>query len=343
MLVRATHVIGLKILTLEDGKKIGTVHDIIYDPQDNAIKAFVVENGGLFSSPKVILTKNILSIGRDALMIPNDQVIENASKSEDKVADIAKEDTYLTKTKIVTEDGTVLGSVDDVYFDDKTGRVEELEVSEGGFKTLQSGRKRVKIHDVVTIGKDATIVKAYTTQELEEQSKGQGIQGALNTARANVTSFFQSAPQTTKKTGRMIEGKAREITQTTEEKAKDIKRNPKVKDFTQAVKTQSQKATERIKQLASESNQAAKQTVQQAKENTKQKREEDALGKYLTVNLLGKDDTIIAKRGDMITHELLETAESQNKLDKVLSSISEEPIAEAKVKKKHARQPKYAF
>ncbi len=54
---------------------------------------------------------------------------------------------------------------------------------------------------------------------------------------------------------------------------------------------------------------------------------DDAAGKYLTVNILAKNDEIIGRRGEMITYELLNRAEAEGKLNFVLAHSSKQPIA----------------
>lgn len=315
MLVKATNVIGLKILTLQDGKLLDRINDIIYDPHDNAIKAFVVDKGGLFSQPKVVLTKDISSIGKNAVMVKDESVLKNASDAGQNIADIAKEDTYLTKSKIVTEDGTTLGSVSDIYFDDKTGHVEELEVSQGGLQNFQSGKKHIKIADVMTIGKDATIVKTEATQEIAEQSKQQGMQGALNKAKGNVGAVVQQTQESLQNTGKSMQ----DLSQN-----KDVRQ--KSQEAANSFKEQSQKAVNNLKQATMQGTKTVKEKVKETTEGMHKKRLQDAVGKYVTVNIISQHDQIIAKRGDMITHELLATAEKENALDNVLNNASKDPI-----------------
>ncbi len=47
--IKGKDVIGLKILTLDDGRKVETVSDIVYDPTQQKVTALIVSNGGLFS------------------------------------------------------------------------------------------------------------------------------------------------------------------------------------------------------------------------------------------------------------------------------------------------------
>lgn len=52
----------------------------------------------------------------------------------------------------------------------------------------------------------------------------------------------------------------------------------------------------------------------------------DALGKYLTVNILSQNDELIAKRGDIITHHIIEKAKTEGMLEKVLANNSKKSL-----------------
>lgn len=196
MIVKGTHVLGLNVLTVNDGRNIDKVNDLIYDPKEQRVKALLVDQGGWFSDAKVIMMEDVKSIGLDAVIIESIDSVHKASDIDRKIAHIAKHDTYLTKARIVTEDGTELGRITDIYFHPDSGKVDELEVSEGTLKDMQSGKRRVSIDDIVTIGQDATIVKGYVKDQFADQANHQGMQGAIHTAKENTKETFQQARTT---------------------------------------------------------------------------------------------------------------------------------------------------
>lgn len=159
MLMRASKVLGLPVFTVNDGKKIIRVEDVMYDPFQNRIEALLASKGGWFTESRVILFSDLLGIGEDAALINSASMIKKVTEVSKNLEIIAKNDTYLTSTRIITEDGRELGRVSDIFFDTSTGRVEEFEVSQGTFRNWKEGKKKVKITDIVSIGKDATIVR----------------------------------------------------------------------------------------------------------------------------------------------------------------------------------------
>jgi len=176
-LIQATKIIGLKVITLDGGNEIDSVKDVIYNPDENEVKALLIDKQGWFKDAKIISIENIKSVGQDAVMIQNEDVVENVSQNSKRLANIARDKNYLTKTKIVTVDGNDLGNITDLYFSLPYGDVEEFEVSDGLINDLKSGRNKLSIADIVTIGEDATIVKSFAQVKIDDQNKTQGAQG----------------------------------------------------------------------------------------------------------------------------------------------------------------------
>jgi uncharacterized protein YrrD len=352
MLIQGGKTIGLKVVTLDEGQEIGEVHDIIYDPKEQRVRAFLIDPGGWFSDAKVILFDDVKSIGNDAVIVESGNVLKKASDVGEKIAHIARDDTYLEKTKIVTEAGNNLGKVTDIFFDAETGRVEELEVSQGGLRDIESGRKRVKIKDIITVGKDATIVRSYTEEEFRKQAERKGLRGAvakggaqakesLDDLKKNVSSATDEAYGETQKavdqTRRLPEDKKtkRKIKQA-RTKAEDIldeagrkleeydqKARKKIAEFEEDPNTK--RTISSLRQSLSEVKEKIEDKLGETKADVVESRKRGALGKYLTKNIVLPSDEVLAKRGDMITNSLLYKAEDSGLLDQVLNNTSKEP------------------
>ncbi len=308
MLIKGNDVIGLKVLTLSKGQQIEDVEDIIYDPSENQVKALLVDKGGLFSDAKVIPLSSVKSIGKDAVMVKDVGVIKKASEVGEKVSHIAHEDTYLTKTRIVTESGTDLGHVTDLYFDDHTGVVHDLEVSQG-LKDLQSGKKKVKVSDILTVGKDATIVRVAAESRMQKQARSQGVQGGITAMHKRAPTFLDEAKETLSSLGQKTSAKAREL----QEKA--------------AEQIQPQQSSSDIQRGLEKTANATREKMLQGKEKITEIQRENAVGKYVTKNILTRNDDVLAVRGDLITNGLLDEAEGAGVLGQMLANISNNPVS----------------
>jgi uncharacterized protein YrrD len=186
MSVKGSRVVGLKILTLNEGKEVGQVKDILYSDHDHKVLGVLLKTAGVLSDGLIIRVEKIHSIGDDALIIENEEVIEKIASLPEEIANIATGDNFLTKAKIVTESGQELGKISDIHFDAISGQVEEMEVTGGVFETIESGKKRIKPENILTIGPDAIIVQNFVEANLEEQSHSSGIRGAVSTTSAKI-------------------------------------------------------------------------------------------------------------------------------------------------------------
>jgi uncharacterized protein YrrD len=311
MLFRASDVINLPVISRDSGEKIDNVEDVVYDPNTNQIVALLVDKGGWFDNAKIIKYEDVYSIGHDAVLVKSIKARQNAAKVSSTLSRIAKSDTHLSQTHIITEDGDDLGRVTDILFDFQTGQVQEFEVSQGGLKDLQSGKKRVKVEDIVTIGKDATIVKEFAENDIHLQAQNQGLQGAVHRTGEQVPDVVDQIKQSVQGFGQRASAKMQDLTQTVTDKAEAVRQDPGHR----------QKLYE-AKGSLYEMGDTVKRKVKRAKQKYTQKQKQEAVGKYVTVNILNDNDEILARRGDMITNQLIYQAETNHLLDQVLANTS---------------------
>ncbi len=306
-LIKATSIIGHKVVTLDTGSEVGEINEIIYDPELNQVKALQIKGGGLIADPRLILLIDVKSIGRDALIIDSSEAIRKASDVHDSIAKIAKNNTYLTDTNIMTEDGNALGKIVDIYFDFPTGNVIEFEVSSGALKDIKSGKKKFKIEDVITIGKDATIVRTYTQEQFKQQEQTQGFQGAVNRVRDESPFLVNRIRDKVNDLGENIRQKSEDLSRKTQE----FKDSPQTNEKLDTLKARAEK-------LVSES----REKINDTKRNMIEAKKQDAVGKYVTMTILGPNDEKLAYAGDLITNHLIQEAENLGVLDKVLNNVS---------------------
>lgn len=324
-LIKGKDVIGLKVITLEHGQIIEDIDELVYDPQDTKVKALVVDEGGWFSDAKVILFEDIQTIGKDAVIISSAAVIKKASDVTERVHRIIKNDNYLTTNKVITEDGTDLGHVSDIYFDQQTGNVIEMEVSQGALKNVQSGKKRVKVADITRVGEDVTIVKQIVEDELEQQAQQQGVQGAVQTARNKTPDIFDQAKQKFTEFSQTTKEKAQQFTEQTQQKVQEIKEDPRTQNKIGAFKGKAKQMRDTVEQKTEQAKAGATDTLKEQQQKREINKKNDAVGKYLTVNILTVNDLTLARRGDMVTHTLLVQAEQAGVLDQVVNNVSSDP------------------
>lgn len=156
--MKNSHLMGIGVISVAEGKKLGTVARAYFDPERRAVVGIVVhEAGGLLSTEpdrnRVIDTSEVHSLGPDALMVSDESAMRGEETSA-RYADLMDLDDVVTR-KVVTEGGTQVGDVASVDVDEQTFTLRGVEISPGFF---QSNRE-IPIEQVVSVGPDVVVVR----------------------------------------------------------------------------------------------------------------------------------------------------------------------------------------
>ncbi|NOV04132.1 PRC-barrel domain-containing protein [Paenibacillus planticolens] len=164
---RAHDLIGLPVLTVDSGKQIGQVKDILIDPEWN-IRGIILEAKMWLSSLRYVPWDGVVAAGEDAVTIPNDKVIIEFEHAEECHA-FLEGSRAIKGLPVVTIGGDKLGVVEDVYLTQDWGKqIVGYELSEGFISDLKEGRRWLPMPDSATKGEDAIIVPVHCSQEIEE-------------------------------------------------------------------------------------------------------------------------------------------------------------------------------
>lgn len=161
---RYSEVLGLPVISMDGGKKMGIVEDIIFNPDSREVKALLLRKKGYEICKKAVLVKDVLKIGRDAVIIRENssvcKVNQNAVKEE------IKDQGEVKGLRIYTGNGEDLGVVKDVLFDYRTGVMEGLELSDGLLQDLLTGRVILPLFGKVEFGKENIVVDKEAVEEM---------------------------------------------------------------------------------------------------------------------------------------------------------------------------------
>lgn len=180
---KGTDILNRSIIAFDTGRRIANILDLIFDQETNQLLGFLVEEGGLFHSAKVIPLNQVRAIGPDVIVVSGRNAIVSA-KDVPQIQTILEHKLVLKGNRIITTDGRYLGSIVDLYFNDQTGNIEGYEASGGIFADAYSGRSFIPAPQTVKIGKEVTFVPPETADLMEEQVGG--IRGAMMTASSRI-------------------------------------------------------------------------------------------------------------------------------------------------------------
>lgn len=170
MLIKYSSTLGLPVICARDGIKIGTLKDVAFNRESRGVIAFLLEKGSHNVKGNVILLRDVLSLGNDALIIDSPDCLLDYWKFK-KTCEI-QEKVQLRGFKIYTQEGKDIGIVQDIFFDYKTGKVEAVQVSDGLFQDLMRGRNILPFFGRIKIGRDNILVEDEAVEEMTNTGGG---------------------------------------------------------------------------------------------------------------------------------------------------------------------------
>ncbi|WP_424951902.1 PRC-barrel domain-containing protein [Deinococcus sp.] len=339
-MLKGKEIIGRKIVTLDGGERVDSVHDLIFDEQGNRVLALLVDEGGWFHAAKVVAFSSVRSIGEDAVMIASaDDVV--SARDNAVIAAAMESKSGLAGLNLLTTDGKDLGRIADVFFDETTGQVVGYEATGGLFSDLSSGRTFVPAPESVTIGAEAAIVPPAVAHAMEEQEAG-GLQGAFSNVAETVKGAAGNVADTVKEA-------AGNVAQATRERQKDFvvgktAGNDVVGDSGLVLVTKGETITpahagqaEALGLLGSltaaagggvaqEFYGSARESVQSGYENmataTKERQKDFVVGKTAGSDVVASDGSPIVVKGETITAIHAGTAEDKGALGSLVAAAT---------------------
>lgn len=202
--------IGMPVISLAEGQQIGTVKGLVVNPVDQKISALIIEQKGWFKDQKFAPYGKVRSVGNDAITIGQTGHVEKAA-SLPEILNLYKERINVIGCKVMAENGTQLGIVDEYYVEETTGAIAGLELSGNLLNSLITGRAYLDISFVRTLGKELVVA---SNEAIESTVKVDGgLQETVKSLKQNTSHLWESAVQKTKELGT----KTKEISHKTKE------------------------------------------------------------------------------------------------------------------------------
>ncbi|MDI6710709.1 MAG: PRC-barrel domain-containing protein [Thermoanaerobacterales bacterium] len=194
---KSSELLGLPVISLEEGAKVGHIKGLILNPTAKALVALVVEGRGVFKEQRFIPFAKVHSMGANAVTVSRGQTAQKAANLPEMVQ-LWKDRTPLVGARVVTESGDILGTVVDYGIDPPTGAVAGLEVAPSSLGATLKGRSWMPAGTLRTLGKEIIVVSDEAREEitpldggleqrarrLTEKLKGRGLRWRKRTARA---------------------------------------------------------------------------------------------------------------------------------------------------------------
>lgn len=165
-----SEVLGLPVICLDNGKKVGTVKNIIFCPKKQKLLAFLLECKSYEFNKKIILPEDIINIGKGAVIILEESSLKDLRKSQNREEFAEKGEVI--GLRVFSKNGEEVGIVKDVLFDYKNGSIEGVEISDGLIQDLVKGRSVLPLIGKVEFGEEIILVDNDAVEEIMETGGG---------------------------------------------------------------------------------------------------------------------------------------------------------------------------
>ena len=211
--------IGMPVISLAEGQQMGNVKGLVIDPVQQKVAALIIEQKGWFSEQKFAPYGKVRSVGTDAITIDRSAVVEKGTSLPD-ILKLYKDKVTIIGCKVIVENGSHLGEVDDYFVEETTGSIVGLEITGNLLNSIIKGKSFLDIGFVKTIGKEL-VVASNDAMENNVKIDG-GLQETVKQIKDSTSHIWESTLQKTKELG----SKTKEISSKTKEelesKTKDL-------------------------------------------------------------------------------------------------------------------------
>ena len=153
---KAEHVLGLPVLAINTGDRLGEVRDLLFNYQWK-LEGILLEEKAFLRKGRMVPVQQIVAIGEDCVSVASEDGIQPLSTDSSLIG--MRHGEQLFKGKLVyTVNGKELGQIEDVYFQTELGTIIGYELSDGFISDMMEGRQVLRHIPQLIWGKDALIV-----------------------------------------------------------------------------------------------------------------------------------------------------------------------------------------
>ncbi len=171
LLMAASEIAGLPVVTVSGGEDVAEVRDVVYSPQRGSVVGLTLNKRGFLRGRRreVLSAELIHAIGKDAVMVRDESALIEPEKVPGEVARPAAERNVLGN-EVLTETGVSLGKVQDlVLLVGSTGEVVGYQIEKAG-----GGAAYIPLPAQLSVSGDALVVPQATEEFVRDDLVGLG-------------------------------------------------------------------------------------------------------------------------------------------------------------------------
>jgi uncharacterized protein YrrD len=148
---KSADILRLPVISISEGKQIGTVKDLVIDASLGSVVALVVDDGSWYLGARVLPFNSITGLGESAITVENTANLMPVTAIP-RLEQLMSAGVKVIGTRTLTKSGQMGGKVVEISIDE-TGRINSCEVEEN-----IGERSQISVQQIVTFGKDVLIV-----------------------------------------------------------------------------------------------------------------------------------------------------------------------------------------
>lgn len=199
--------VSMPIVSIEEGLQIGTTRGLVVNPVQMEVAALIIDQRGWFREQKIIPYGKVKNVGGDAITIDQSSQVQKTTNLPE-ILRLIKEKVNPVGAKVIVEDGTLVGYVEEYFIDETTGEIVMLEIAGKLLENLFKGKARLSTKHVRTMGGEVIVLK-NGAQEFLEKVDG-GLQDTISNIKESTSHLWESTKNKTIQLGQNIKEKARE-------------------------------------------------------------------------------------------------------------------------------------
>jgi uncharacterized protein YrrD len=153
---KISELVGIAIINVKDGTKLGEVEEVVVSPDDLRVLGYVVGSGRFLGhEERIVESADVRSIGNDAITVDGQEASHTSEASTEEFRTARSGNRRLEGKKVITENGTVLGTVSDAVMDASGRKLSALLIGGGILQSAES----VGIDRIASVGPDVIVAR----------------------------------------------------------------------------------------------------------------------------------------------------------------------------------------
>ena len=153
---KISDLVGISVIDVKDGTRLGQVDEVVLSPDDLKLLGFVVKSGGLLSQDeRIVEASDLRSIGADAITVDGQEAAHTSAASTEAFRKAREGDRRLSGKKVITDTGSVVGTVSDAILDEEGRQLTALLIGGGLLQSPDS----LPVDRVTSVGPDVIVVR----------------------------------------------------------------------------------------------------------------------------------------------------------------------------------------